>query len=133
MDPVTLAVAAAGLISKFYDGAVSKAGEEAAAGLTEWIKDRFRGHEVREQALLRVEDAPDSSSRVRALEGVIVDQAQADPDFLARLAEFLEKTQPATAQGQATTSGDQSPAFGQVSGGNVNLIFGTTPPPAPSA
>lgn len=132
MDPVTLAIAAAGLIAKFYEGAVSKAGEEAAAGLTAWIRDRFKGHEVGEQALARVEDAPDSSSRVKALEGVIVDQAQADPDFLARLAKLLEKTQPAAAQGQATTSGDQSPAFGQVSGGNVNLTYGTTPP-APSA
>ncbi|MGN7251898.1 hypothetical protein [Arthrobacter sp. SAFR-014] len=131
---MTLAVAAAGLIAKFYEGAVSKAGEDAAAGLTAWIKGRFKGHEVGEQALARVEDAPDSSSRVKALEGVIVDQAQADPDFLDQLAKLLEKSQPAAAQGQAATSGDQSPAFGQVSGGNLSLSYGTASPPhAPPA
>lgn len=129
MDPVTLAIAAAGLISKFYEGAVAKAGEETTAGLTTWIKDRFKGHEIGEQALARVEDAPDSSSRVKALEDVIVDRAQADPEFLAQLAKLLDKARPAAAQGQATTSGGQSPAFGQVSGGNVNLSYGTTPPP----
>jgi hypothetical protein len=135
MDPVTLGVAAAGLIAKFFEGAASKAGEEGSAGLVAWLKDRFKGHEAGEQALARVEDAPDSSSRVKALEGVIVGQAQADPDFLAQLATLLEKAQPAAAQGQAATFGDQSPAFGQVSGGNVGINYGTTAPlpPAPGA
>jgi hypothetical protein len=71
---------------------------------------------------------------VEALKGVIVDQAQADPDFLKQLAKLLEKAPPAAAQGQATTSGDQSPAFGQVSGGSVSLSYGAIPtPPAPLA
>lgn len=129
MDPVTLGIAAAGLIAKFFEGAVSNAGEEAGTGLVAWIKNRFKGNEPGEQALARVEDAPDSASRVKVLEGVIVDQAQADPDFLAQLAKFVEKAQPASAQGTATTYGDQSPGLGQVSGGSVNVNYGATPPP----
>lgn len=131
MDPVTLAVAAAGLIAKFFEGAVSNSGEQTAAGLVAWIKDRFKGHGAGEQALARVEDAPDSTSRVKALEGVIVEQAQADPDFLNQLAKLLEKAQPSTAHGQAASSGDQSPTVGQVSGGSMNINYGTPPPPAP--
>jgi hypothetical protein len=135
MDPVTLGIAAAGLVAKFFEGAVSDAGKEAAAGLVGWIKGSFKGHQAGEQALTRVEDAPDSTSRVKALEGVIADQAQADSAFLAQLAKLVEKAQPAAAQGTATTYGAKSPAFGQIAGGNVNLNYDTTtaPPPAPGA
>ncbi|SDP44505.1 hypothetical protein SAMN04487914_111143 [Arthrobacter sp. ok909] len=129
MDPVTLGVVAAGLISKFYEGALSKAVEEASKGLVDWIKGRFKGHEAGERALARVEDAPDSTSRVKALEGIIEEQATADPDFLDQLAKLLEKAQPTAVQGHAATSGAQSPAFGQISGGNVSVDYGTTPPP----
>ena len=132
MDPVTLGIAAAGLVAKFFESAVSKAAEESAGGVVEWLKSRFKGHPSGEQALARVEDAPDSSSRVEALSGVIADQAQVDSDFLAQLAKLLESAQPAAAQGQAATSGAQSPAFGQVLGGKVNLNYGTPPPPQAS-
>lgn len=134
MDPVTLGMAAAGLIAKFFEGALSNAGEEAGAGLVAWIRSRFKDHGDGEQALARVEEAPDSASRVKALEAAIVDHARADPDFLAQLAKVLEKARPAAAQGTATTSGDRSPAIGQIDGGHLNINYGTPPaPPAPGA
>lgn len=129
MDPVTLAVAAATLISKFFEGSVSEAGKEAGAGLVAWVKDRFKGHEDREHALARVQDAPDSPARVKVLEGVIADEARSDPDFLNQLARLLEKAQPVNSQGSAMTHGNQSPAVGQISG-STTFNYGVTPPPA---
>jgi hypothetical protein len=99
VDPVTLsigAIAAAMVVraaEKTGETAV-EAGASALGPLVRWLRDRFSrgdGDEVAAAALSKVEDAPDSPSRVRALAEEIDRKAASDAKFKAGLEDLIRE------------------------------------------
>jgi hypothetical protein len=126
MDPVTLALTAAGLIAKqALEAAGGKAGEGAWAGLgrlAQTIRRRFAGdHEVTE-TLDRLEAKPTSAARTTDLAEVLGPRLDADPGLVAELTRLVEqvKGDPQTASFVTTVQDNAQVGkltnIGQVSG-----------------
>lgn len=126
MDPVTLAAAAVGVLGPFLaklgESGLTKAGEDLAdaagerlGALYTAIKSRFSGEAYQEAVLKGAEDKPDSPTRLGALEGVLAETLEADPDFAATVTRLLAEAQAAGVQAiQVSDSG-------AVAGGNIAM------------
>lgn len=87
MDPasVTAGVIAAQLFANTLNGAA----ESAGSSVVEWVRSKFSER----QEVARLEDAPDSPSRISALAVAIDDEAAADPQVATELKQLLERVQ----------------------------------------
>ena len=139
VEPVSLTVGAiaAALVAKASDKAAERAVEEGAGALARlvgWLHARFADDEATEAstALARVEDAPDSPSRVRELAAEIDHRAD-DPRFRAELQALVNEAQAAGVDvGSITQSawGNQNTQIAGVVGSTITTTHGQ-PPPAP--
>lgn len=133
MIEVALGSIAAALVRKALDRAGEKTvdqGEGVLRRLVELVKGRLSeaGDEQACRALERVEDAPDSLSRVEALAHVLEERVKVDPEFHRELDALVKE-----AQGDGVdvedivqaTYGNQSPQFGVVSDSEVNIAYGS--------
>ena len=94
MDPVTLSAITTGLIVKAVDraeGDALDAGTGALRRLVDFVHHRLAGDAdtAASTALARVEDAPDSPSRVHELEATIATLARRDEEFRFGLERLL--------------------------------------------
>lgn len=121
VEPVslTLGAVAAAMVAK----AAEKAAEQAVGGapgvlgqLVGWLKQRFSNDNDDEkpvaQALSRVEDAPDSPSRIEQLASVLDAWANADPGFRDELRQLVNN---------ASTGGVDVGSIAQNVWGNQNV------------
>lgn len=116
MDPISLSLGA--LAASFIAKAVEHAGERSADGassalgqLVSFLRKRFSDGDAG-SALARVEDAPDSPSRLRDLAAVIDEQAVRDEAFRDELGVLVE---------QARTAGVDIGSISQTAWGNQNV------------
>jgi hypothetical protein len=132
MIELALGAAVAALIAKALDRAGEKAvdqGEGAVRRLVELVRGRLSETDDEEgtKALERVEDAPDSPSRVEALARLLGERAKDNPELRRELAALVEE-----AEGSGidvggivqATYGDQSPQLGVVSNSEVKISYG---------
>lgn len=138
MEPVslTLGAIAAALVAKATDKATERAvegGEGALARLVGWLRRRFSDddqHDDAHTALTRLEEVPDSPSRLQALAGVIDGRAEADPGFRAELEALVKQAHAAGMDVGTivqTAWGDQNVQIGGVQGSSITV---TQQPPA---
>ncbi|MFC4590754.1 hypothetical protein [Sphaerisporangium corydalis] len=83
MDPTVLAA----IISALVGGVAGEAGKSAWASLTALARDRF-GRDSPEAAALEAAPAGDT----REIAGILVDRAEADPEFRESLASWTAET-----------------------------------------
>jgi hypothetical protein len=132
---LTVGAVVAALVVK----AAEKGGEELAEGASSlfgrvvgWLRARFSRtrDEEASSALAKVEDAPDSPSRVEALAGVLDTRAEADPEFRAELQRFVDEAKTTGVDVKSITQqafGDQNVQVADVHGSSINVSHGGTP------
>lgn len=140
VEPVSLTLGA--VVAALVVKAAEKAGERAAEGgagalgrLVDRLRQRFTGDgdAAATKALERVEDAPDSPSRLQLLTEVVDRRAAADADFRSELETLVHE---ARAEGvelgsiTQTVWGDQNVQVAGTVGSDVNVTYGQ-PPRAP--
>jgi hypothetical protein len=136
MLELTLGAIAAALIAKALDRAEGEAldqGEGALRRLVAAVRKRFSGEDdAGSVALARVEDAPDSKSRIEALAGLLDAEAQRDPEFGRDLSGLVEEAKGAGVDFKSvvqTAYGDQDPIFNDVRDSDVQVNYYGSPPP----
>lgn len=142
VEPVslTLGAIAAALVAKASDKAAERAVDEGAGALVRlvgWLRERFAADDATEAiaALAKVEDAPDSPSRVRELAAVLdcrVDDPD-DPDFRVEMQALVDEAQAGGADvGSIAQSawGNQNTQIAGVFGSTITTTHGQ-PPLAP--
>lgn len=120
MEPVSLTLGwiTARLVAEALDKTVDRTVEGAAGvvgRLVGWLRERFSGddEESGTTALARVEDAPDSPSRIRELAEELDQRAETDVEFRATLEALVAEARSST-----------SVTFGSITGtvqGNRNV------------
>jgi hypothetical protein len=127
MDPVTIALTAAGLLAKkALEAAGGKAGEGAWAALgriADAVRRRFGGDPEVTESLDRLEAKPTSEARTAEVAEVLGDRLQTDPTFADELAQLIDQakaTSPQAASFVTTVQGNARVGkltnIGQVSG-----------------
>lgn len=133
MEPMTLALTAAGMLAPYLtaagQAAAKKAGEAVwtkLEGLSTTIKDKLSGNAYGTQALTRLAEEPQSQQRQAALADVLEEQMKADGSFAATLQRLVREVKEAGADTHIEQHLDISgrardvTQIGQV-GGNVDL------------
>ena len=132
MIEVTLGVLAAALVAKALDRAQGKAvdqGEGALKRLVELVRGRLSGAGDKEgsKALERVEEVPDSKSRIEALALLLEKQVDDEPEFRRELKALVEEAEGAGVDVKSivqVTYRGQSPQFANVSDSEINISYG---------
>jgi hypothetical protein len=136
VEPVSLSLGAivAGLAAK----AVGRAGDEAVAGgasvlrrVGATLRARFSRDEVVGGALARVEDAPDSPSRVRALAEHIDAAVQRDAGLREELEELVRRARGEGVDVEAISQvawGDQNVQNAGLVDSTVDVSYGSSAP-----
>ena len=135
MEPVSLSMGllAAALLSKAAERTGEQAVDAGAGALTRfaaWLRERVSGHPAA-TALERVQDAPDSPARVRALGEALDRHVLEAPGFAAELKAQIEQARAAGVQVRSIAQsvvGDQNVQVADVQG-TVTVTYGD--PPAP--
>jgi hypothetical protein len=137
VDPVSLGAITTGLIVKAVELAENDAldaGSGALRRLLGFLRDRFSrdadAHAT--TALARVEDAPDSPSRLQDLVVAIAALAQRDEGFRAELERMIGEARRAGVEVgiSQTATGDQNVQAAGLVDSEVHVSYGS-PPPAP--
>jgi hypothetical protein len=138
VEPVSLTVGA--VVAALVMKAAEKGGEELAEGASSvlgrvvgWLRARFSrtGDAEASAALAKVEEVPDSPSRVKALATVLDSRAEADPEFRAGLERFVDEAKAGGVEVKSITQtafGDQNVQVADVQDSSVNVSYGGTPP-----
>ena len=142
MEPVslTLGAIAAALVAKAGDKAADRAVEGGAGVLRRlvgWLRERFSGDNDADgtRAISRVEDAPDSPSRIQELADVLDRRVGADEGFRDTLKALVAEARSAGVDvGSITQSawGSQNVQNAGVAHSQIHVTFGQ-PPPAPES
>lgn len=94
MDPLTLAVIAAPFLAKGAEAFSKSAGEKLSAKVGELCQaviDKFRGDSDAEETLALAQKRPDSKGRQSALEEILAEKLEADPDFAAKVQRLIDE------------------------------------------
>ena len=137
VEPVTVGVIAAALVAKALDRAEDDAvdaGEGALRRLLGFLRDRFARDDEPGPgtALARVQDAPDSPSRVQDLAGAIDRVAELDPAFHSALEGLITQARRSGVDVGAivqTATGNQNVQIAGVVDGDVHVRYGSPAPP----
>lgn len=142
MDPewLKLGTLAAPLVAKAAERAAERSGEQATDSasraltrFTGWLRQKMSGHPSA-AALERVEEVPDSPSRVRVLVEALDERAAADPGFAAELAEHLDQARAGGVKVASVTQSAAGDGNVQVADnqGSVSVSYGAQSGPATS-
>lgn len=138
VEPVslTLGAIAAALVAKVADKTAEQAvegGAGAVSRLVGWLKDRFveADEDGGATALARVEEVPDSPSRLSALADVVNRRAKADREFRLHLMSLVEDAHRSGVDVGSLTQtafGDQNVQASGVVSSEINVTYGQPPP-----
>ena len=138
VEPVslTLGMVVAALVAKAMDKTAEQAVEGGAAvlgRLVSWLRERLgAGGESGGVVLARVEDAPDSPSRVRELAGVVDARAADDDEFRVGLEALVAEARAGGVDVGSITQtlwGNQNVQSAVVTDSEITVTYGQ--PPAP--
>jgi hypothetical protein len=131
VEPISATVGAAiallaPYLAKAGEGFATSMGQKLAgkaSALYGAVKNKFKGDPDAEEILARVEEQPESKTRRVALEGVLAQKIDEDPDFATTVRQLVEEAKAAD-QGNVIAWGERSVAatqiFGDVSTGDTN-------------
>lgn len=134
MEPVSLTAGA--IVAALVAKAAEAAGEEAAHGaagalrrLAAWLRARFAedADESGAAVLERLDEAPDSPSRVRALAAYVDDRARRDEAFREELEARVADAQQAGVDVRGLSQmavGDQNVQVADVTDSSVSISYG---------
>ncbi len=138
VEPVslTLGTIAAALVTKATEEAAGRAVKSGAGALTSlvnWLRRRFSGADEQQgvTALARVEEVPDSPSRLKELAEVLDRWAEADPEFHSELRSLVERAQASGVDVGSiaqTAWGDQNVQSAGVVSSEITVTYGQPPP-----
>lgn len=131
MDPLSLAAIAAPFVAKGAEAFSKSAGDKLGGKVGELcqaVVNKFKGDSDAEETLALAQKKPDSKGRQSALEEVLAEKLEADPDFASnvqRLVDELQKgvTKTAFDQRGQTVHGAQTNIAGNVSGTVLSGTF----------
>lgn len=131
MDPLTLAAIAAPFLAKGAEAFSKSAGDKLGGKVGELcqaVVNKFKGDSDAEETLALAQKKPDSKGRQSALEEVLAEKLEADPDFASkvqRLVDELQKgdTRAAFDQQGQTVHGAQTNIAGNVNGPVLSGTF----------
>jgi hypothetical protein len=138
VEPVSLTLGA--IVAAMVRKAAETTAEQAVEGtsgvvgrMVGWLRNRFSDAEHSEGsvALARLEDAPDSPTRVRELARIVDQYAEADPGLRAELEALVKEARTAGVDvGSITQSawGNQNVQAGGVVDSEIAVTYGTPPP-----
>jgi hypothetical protein len=124
MDPLSLAAIAAPFVAKGAEAFSNAAGDKLGAKVGELCQaviDKFKGDSDAEETLSLAQKKPDSKGRQSALEEVLAEKLDADPDFAAKVQKGGSRT--AFDQRGQTVHGAQTNIAGNVSGPVLSGTF----------
>ncbi|GEM_PF-565671 len=128
MDPLTLAAIAAPFVAKGAEAFSKSAGEKLGAKVGELCQaviDKFRGDSDAEETLALAQKRPDSKGRQNALEEVLAEKLEDDPDFASKVQRLVDELQKGCSSRTAFDQRGQKVIGPQINvAGDVNL-----PPP----
>jgi hypothetical protein len=125
MDPLTLAAIAAPFVAKGAETFSKSAGDKLGAKVGELCQaviNKFKGDSDAEETLALAQKKPDSKGRQSALEEVLAEKLEADPDFAEKLQKLVDEVQKGAATRTAfdqrgqTVHGAQTNIAGNVQG-----------------
>lgn len=131
IDPLTLAAIAAPFLAEGAEAFSKSAGEKLGAKVGELcqeVADKFRDDSDAEVTLALAQKRPDSKGRQGALEEILKEKLEDDPDFAARVQRLVDELEKGGGSGTAfdqrgqTVHGSQTDIAGNVSG---NVLSGT--------
>jgi hypothetical protein len=131
MDPLSLAAIAAPFVAKgaeaFSNTAGGKLGEKAGE-LCQAVINKFKGDPDAEQTLALAQKKPDSKGLQSALEEVLAEKMESDPDFADKVQKLVDELQKGSArtvfdQRGQTVNGPQTNIAGNVSGPVLSGTF----------
>lgn len=118
MDVQAITTAAVALLSSYLaqvgEAFVKKAGEklaEKAGALYQAIKEKFKGDAYAEQTLVRAEEKPETEGRQIALQEVLAEKMESDPDFAEMVRRLIEEAKAADTR-NVIAFGERSVAVG---------------------
>ena len=106
MDPLSLAAVVAPFLAKGTEAFSNAAGEKLGAKVGELCQaviNKFKGDSDAEETLALAQKKPDSKGRQSALEEVLAEKLEADPDFAEKLQKLVDEVQ----KGGTKTTFDQ--------------------------
>jgi hypothetical protein len=124
LDPVSIAAIAAPYLAKGAEALAKTAGEKIGGivgDLAQSVADKFKGDSFAEQTLSGAQEKPDSKARQGALQAVLAEKIEGDPDFamtIQRLVDALQKGSAGSVFDQRgqTVHGPQTNIAGSVQG-----------------
>ncbi len=96
MDILSIAAVAAPYVAKGAEALVKTAGEKLGAvvgDLCQSVADKFKGDSYAEQTLARAQEKPESKARQAALQEVLAEKMEVDPDFAKTILGLVEAVQ----------------------------------------
>ena len=143
VEPVSLTLGAivAALVAKAVDRAEDRAvegGEGVLRRMVRLLRDRFSSHgdESASTALARVEEVPDSPTRVRELAVAVDRAAEADPVLRRALESLVSEARSAGVDVESISQvawGSQNVQAAGLVDSPVNVTYGSPPPARPDA
>jgi hypothetical protein len=131
MDPLTLAAIAAPFVAKGAEAFSNAAGEKLGGKVGELcqaVVNKFKGDSDAEETLALAQKKPDSKGMQSALEEVLAEKLEADPDFASKVQTLVDEVQKggsrtAFDQRGQTVHGAQTNIAGNVSGPVLSGTF----------
>jgi hypothetical protein len=124
MDPLTLAAIAAPFVAKGAETFSKSAGDKLGAKVGELCQaviNKFKSDSDAEETLALAQKKPDSKGRQSALEEVLAEKLEADPDFADELQKLVDEVQKGAATKTAFDQRGQTVHGAQTNiAGNVN-------------
>ena len=123
MDPLTLAAIAAPFVAKGAEAFSKSAGDKLGAKVGELCQaviNKFKGDSDAEETLALAQKKPDSKGRQSALEEVLAEKLEADPDFADELQKLVDEVQKGAATRTAFDQRGQTVGTQTNIAGNVN-------------
>lgn len=135
VDPVTLGVIVTALVAKLLDRAEDKVlddGQGVLRRLVRTLRERFSRTDDQPAmvALERVEDAPDSPTRMRELALLLDERAAGDPGFRGELEAFVREAERAGVDVDSITQtvwGDQNVVSNETTNSSITVAFEAAP------
>ena len=124
LDPVSIAAIAAPYLAKGADALAKTAGEKIGGivgDLAQSVANKFKGDSFAEQTLAGAQEKPDSKARQGALQAVLAEKMEDDPDFARTVQKLVDALQKGSAgsvfdQRNQTVHGSQTNIAGSVKG-----------------
>lgn len=136
MDFLSIAAVAAPFVAKGAEALAKTAGEKLGGlvgDLCQSVANKFKGDSFAEQTLAGAKEKPDSKARQGALQAVLAEKMEEDPDFAQKIQRLVDDVQKESSQsvfdqrsqtvhGSQTNIGEaNAPVFSGTFSGPVNI------------